>query len=284
MTTGCRIHSTEHAEALHRAQTALARLNLVSITILEELMCYVSTNGTTRNSRIQLTAPTDAGSASTHRCQVMSGGSTTLMNSENDPRRDTRATSAVLDGSLGLAIRRNWGLRFDSRGNGSIVSELGTGGKLSIVCSYPLVLLFSPLLHPSSLLWISAWYKLRRHGFYHLPISVNGRWSFPVSRIWRKFTQSCTARLWDLWVHKIAYVWWLNYSFFPFSSHLFSIPLYSLDFGPVKMASAQVFTNSGWQPSEGGVFPCAGSTERLPDCANRQWDFWDCMSTYAAWL
>jgi len=37
MTTGCKIYSPEHAEALHRAQTALARLNLVSITILEKL-------------------------------------------------------------------------------------------------------------------------------------------------------------------------------------------------------------------------------------------------------
>jgi len=36
-TTGCKIYSTEHTEALHRAQTALARLNLVSITILENL-------------------------------------------------------------------------------------------------------------------------------------------------------------------------------------------------------------------------------------------------------
>jgi hypothetical protein len=35
-TTGCTIYSTEHAEALHRAQTALARLNLVSITIFRE--------------------------------------------------------------------------------------------------------------------------------------------------------------------------------------------------------------------------------------------------------
>jgi len=39
MTTGCKIYSTEHAEPLHRAQTALARLNLVSITILEKLTC-----------------------------------------------------------------------------------------------------------------------------------------------------------------------------------------------------------------------------------------------------
>jgi len=39
MTTGCEIYSTEHAEALIRVQTALARLNLVSIPILEKLTC-----------------------------------------------------------------------------------------------------------------------------------------------------------------------------------------------------------------------------------------------------
>ena len=31
------IYSTEHAEALHRAQTALARLNMLSLTILDKL-------------------------------------------------------------------------------------------------------------------------------------------------------------------------------------------------------------------------------------------------------
>jgi hypothetical protein len=36
MTTGCKIYSPEHAEVLHRAQTVLARLNLVSITIFRE--------------------------------------------------------------------------------------------------------------------------------------------------------------------------------------------------------------------------------------------------------
>jgi hypothetical protein len=39
MTTGCKIYSTEHAEALRRAQTALAHFNLVSITIIEKLTC-----------------------------------------------------------------------------------------------------------------------------------------------------------------------------------------------------------------------------------------------------
>jgi len=36
-TTGCKIYSTEHAEALHRAQRAQMHLNLVSITIVEKL-------------------------------------------------------------------------------------------------------------------------------------------------------------------------------------------------------------------------------------------------------
>ena len=39
MITGCKIYSTENAEALHRAQTALTRLNLVSISMLEKLTC-----------------------------------------------------------------------------------------------------------------------------------------------------------------------------------------------------------------------------------------------------
>jgi len=39
MTVGCKICPTEHAEALQRAQRMLRCLNLVSITILEELTC-----------------------------------------------------------------------------------------------------------------------------------------------------------------------------------------------------------------------------------------------------
>jgi len=39
MTADYNIYSTEHAEALHRAQTALACVDLVGITILEKLTC-----------------------------------------------------------------------------------------------------------------------------------------------------------------------------------------------------------------------------------------------------
>jgi hypothetical protein len=52
MTTGCKIYSPEHAEALHRAQRAPAHLNL---------------------------ATNDAGRGSSHRCQVMSGSSTMII-------------------------------------------------------------------------------------------------------------------------------------------------------------------------------------------------------------
>jgi len=104
------------------------------------------------------------------------------------------------------------------------VSELRTGGKLSIGRSFLLFLPFSYLLHPSLLLWISARYKWRRHGFYHLRISVNGRWSFPVRRIRRTVTLSGTDRLWDLRVRTIAYV-----------EQLFD---YSLSFSSIVLAFA----------------------------------------------
>jgi hypothetical protein len=44
MSTGCKIYSTEHAETLHRDHTALARLNLLHITISEKLSRYMMTN------------------------------------------------------------------------------------------------------------------------------------------------------------------------------------------------------------------------------------------------
>ena len=51
-------------------------------------------------------APTDAGSGSSHRCQVMSGSSTTLTNSDNDLRRDIRATE--MDGQMSIGSVWKW--------------------------------------------------------------------------------------------------------------------------------------------------------------------------------
>jgi len=127
--------------------------------------------------------------------------------------------------SSGVETRRNGGPRLGSGGNESIVSELGTAGKLSVGHSFLLFLLFSSLLHHSSLLSISARYVWRRYGFYHLQITVDGGWSFPVRRIRRKVTLSGTEWLWDLWVRTIVYVGWLFYSMFPLSSLLLFIPL-----------------------------------------------------------
>jgi hypothetical protein len=42
---------------------------------------------------------------------------------------------------------------------------------------------FSSFLNTLLLLMISAQYKWRQPGFYHLRISVKGRWSFPLCRI-----------------------------------------------------------------------------------------------------
>ena len=163
------------------------------------------TNETTRNGCIQLTAPTDASSGNSHWCHVISA-STPLMNSDSDLRWDTWPMSAVLDESSGVAIQRNCVPRLGSGANGSIVSELGSGGKLSIGCFFLLCLLISSLLHPSLRLWISAGYKWCHHGFYHLRISVNGGWSFAVRRNRRKVTLSSTDWLWDLLGRTIAYI------------------------------------------------------------------------------
>jgi hypothetical protein len=99
--------------------------------------------------------------------------------SDNDLRRDVQATGMMV---VGTSV---WKSRY--------------GDGITIGCF--LVSLFS-----SSLLWISARYKSRRHRFYHLRISVNGRWSFPVHRIHRKVTLRGTDRLRDLWIRTIAYV------------------------------------------------------------------------------
>jgi len=88
-------------------------------------------------------------------------------------------------------------------------------------------------LFSSSLLWIFARHNWRRHEFYHLPISVNGRWNFPVHRIHRKVTLSGTDRLWDLWVPTIAYVEQLFDCFLPF----FSFPTLIRDYAAQEVCT-----------------------------------------------
>jgi len=129
--------------------------------------------------------------------------------SDTDLRRDIRATG--MDGrwsmSLEVAVRRIWKQfrRF-----------------LLFLC----FLLFSSLLFSSFLLWISARYKWRRHGF--LP-PANGGGVSPCTGSTERSPLSCTDRLWDLWVRTIAYVerlfdYSLSFPFIPFSCTGFGSP------------------------------------------------------------
>jgi len=103
---------------------------------------------------------TDAGSKSFHRCQVMSGSSTTQTNSDNGQRRDICAMG--MDGRRSMGSVRKW--RYGGRDHFWML----------------LVFLFS-----SSLLWISAQYKWRQHGFLPPSESIKLRWIFLVRRICR---------------------------------------------------------------------------------------------------
>jgi len=106
-------------------------------------------------------ATTDAGSGSSHRCRIMSGSSTTLM------------IPTMTDAEIyGL---REWMV-------GGVWVQFGSGDMedgITFGC-------FLVSLSSSSLLWISARYKWRRHGFLPPSESVKWRWIFPVHRIRRK--------------------------------------------------------------------------------------------------
>jgi len=109
-------------------------------------------------------------------------------NSDNDLRRDIRATGMMVVGAWVRQSRYAHGITFG--------------------CS--LVSLFS-----SSVLWITARYKWRRHGF--LPPANAGGVS-PCTGSAERSPLSCTDRLWDLWVRMIAYIGWLFHLCFPFLS------------------------------------------------------------------
>jgi len=132
------------------------------------------------NWHIRLTAMTDAGSGSSHQCQVMRGSSQL-------PWRNRTMTYPE-----GSEIREWWSL-------GGWVRKSGYGDGITFRCF--LVSLFS-----SSLLWITARYKWRWHWF--LP-STNGGAVAPCARSAQRSPLSCSDRWWDLWVLTIAYVGWL---------------------------------------------------------------------------
>jgi len=139
-------------------------------------------------------ATTDGGSGSSHRCQVTSGSSTTLTIS-------TKTYTEIQ--AMGMMVVGAWVRK----------SRYGDG----ITFGWFLVSLFC-----SALLWISARYKWHRHGF--LPPANGGGVSLCTGSAERS-PLSCIDRLWDLWVHTIAYVGWMV-SFFV--SLFFPFLLYGL--------------------------------------------------------
>jgi len=146
----------------------------------------------TRLHTIQLTYTIDG----YDRCQVTSGSSITL-------------TISTLTYTEMYELWEWWSLE---QGLGSWDMEDG----ITFGCF--LVSLFS-----SSLLWISARYKWRRHGF--LP-PANGGGVSPCTGSAKRSPLSCTTRLWHLWVRTIAYVGWLFHSLFAFP-FLFSCTVYA---------------------------------------------------------
>ena len=98
------------------------------------------------------------------------------------------------------------------------VPELRTGGKLAIGRSFLLIVLFSSLVRSLLLLRILARYKWCQHGFYHLRISVNGRWHCPVRRMHREVT--LTREMGDGTCGFVRLCTWDNCSITPFHSLL----------------------------------------------------------------
>jgi len=207
MNTCCKIYSTEHVDAPHRAQTAPARLNLVSITILEKLTNLMSTNAMwlcTMQSTYTIDehrwlrlmpaadAPIDVGSGCCHRCQIMSWSSTT----QTIP---TMPSVAI----YGWEEWMVWG----------VWVQFGSGDMedgISFRCFFFLssLLLFwgsRPGTHAISV------------GFYHLPLEVE----FPMCRIHRKVAIELYQLVAGLLSFTSTYTAWLYIASFPF--HFFSL-------------------------------------------------------------
>jgi len=75
-------------------------------------------------------------------------------------------------------MRRSWLMRSTESIRGSLDDDWTGGMGLDVYGGFTFV----------TLLWISAQYKWRRHGFYHLRRQVKWRWSFPVHQIRRDVT------------------------------------------------------------------------------------------------
>jgi len=127
MNTGCTIYSTEHAEALHGAQTVIAHLNLPSLTMYREAHLLDVNKW---DEPVQLTYTIDGYDRYRQRKprSVLSHEQKLYHPDDYNKdlcRRDTSYECGIgwqveCCMNLGVQIQRNWGLRLGSGGNGSI--------------------------------------------------------------------------------------------------------------------------------------------------------------------
>ena len=108
-------------------------------------------------------AMNNAGMDSCHRCDVISGHSTTLMILTKKHTEMWTTCHIACWQSLVVEIRRNWCARLGSGGNGLILF-LSSGMEESNQLGVPVFCLFSSLFDTSWLLWILAKYKWHQHG------------------------------------------------------------------------------------------------------------------------
>jgi len=170
-------------------------------------------------------ATNDACCGSSHRCQGMSGSSTTLMIPIKNHAEIWTTWYVVCWMNLGVEVRRNWGPRLGSGGNGSTEFR-NSGQEESNQLGIPIFCFFSSLLFSILHYFIGSRPGTNGvgTGFYRLRMAAQWRLSFPMRRIRRMVTLSGTDRLRDLWLCTSTYAAWLLNVFFPF---LFSCTVYA---------------------------------------------------------
>jgi len=116
-----------------------------------------------------LTATNDAGSGSSHQCQIMSGSSTTLMNSDNGLHRDIRATG--MDGWRSMGWVRKWRYRGQD--------HFWMFSCLSLLFSS---VVLGPAQMASAWVFTTFWVSQVEVEFPHAPDVLKGRhWAVPIS-------------------------------------------------------------------------------------------------------
>jgi len=228
MTTGCKVYPTEHAEALYRAQTAPARLTLVTTTIYWE--AYVSDvnkwDATTWTWRIQ--------SMITEGFDRWQWRQLISMPSYESKHSTTLMILTMIYAEIyelrvwmvGAVWVPKWRCRWYESSS-----------------DIPSVAFITSLLCCSSLLGISARYKWLQHRF--LPSANEGAVSQCSGSTER--SPSCfTGQLWDLWIFTIVCIGWLSDALFLFPSLLLNWLWQTRRSAPKERDNASVTCD--WRP------------------------------------